>query len=335
MTSPQAAAGTAVVTTAVVDYVAQAQALQSILADLGTVTVQQVVGLFRQYSDAADFPSLLKQALPEIVRPHADAAAHITAQWYDEINPASAFEATPVVDLAPERIDKTIDWALHAPTTPASAAHTHESPVDLQSAPDLAPFHEKLDDPTQPDPDVVLSRLSGSVKRMVADASRDTVLSSSLEEGVRWARYASANACAFCRLLATRQAVYRSEADALTVSGASVGLTMSDRRQRAGGLATTDELLARRMGQKTYVAGKNKGQEKSRQLRGTREKGDRYHDHCRCIAVPVRDGVYTPPDYMKQWEQDYIAARRDVGKQRKPMSAKNILASMRANTDAS
>lgn len=300
MTSPQTTAAATVTAAAAVDYVSHAEALQSILTDLGTVTVQQVVALFRQYSDAADFPLLLKQALPEIVRPHADAAAHITAQWYDEINPVSTFEATPVVDLVPERIDKSIDWALYAPGD--------ATPMD---------------------------RVAGSSKRMVSDASRDTVISNTLEEGVRWARYASANACAFCRLLATRKGVYRTEADAVTVTGASVGLTLSDYRNRASGNATTDELLSRRMGQTTYIGGKKKGQRKSRQLRGSRQAGEGYHDHCRCIAVPVRAGVYDPPDYVDQWEQEYITARKDVRKANKPMSAKNILAAMRANTDAS
>jgi hypothetical protein len=241
MTSPQAAAGTAVAASAAVDFASHAQALQSILADLGTVTVQQVVTLFRKYSDAADFPSLLKQALPEIVTPHAQAAAEITAQWYDELNPVSTFEATPVIDLAPERVGKSVDWALYAPG---------------QATP--------------------LDRVAGSSKRMVSDASRDTVIANAADEGVKWARYASANACAFCRLLATRGAVY-------TEKGAAF----------------------------------------------------KAHDHDRCLAVPERGGIYSPPDYVTQWEKDYRDARKDVRKSGQPMSTKNILASMRANTDAS
>jgi hypothetical protein len=254
MTSPQ----TTVAATAVaVDFASHAQALQSILADLGTVTVQQVVTLFRKYADTPNFPTLLKQALPEIVTPHAHVAAEITAQWYQEINPASAFEAVPVVDLAPERLDKSINWALYAPGD--------ATPMD---------------------------RMAGSSKRMVSDAARDTVTVNAAQEGVRWARYASANACAFCRLLATRtdNNLYQSQTSATTVVG----------------------------------------------RRGTQKQGDKYHDHCRCIAVPVPDGqTYTPPDYTAQWQQDYLNARKDVRKQKMPQTAQNILASMRANTDAS
>lgn len=241
MTAPQTTA-TATTAVAAVDFAAHAQALQSILSDLGTVTVQQVVTLFRKYADTPNFPKLLKQALPEIVTPHAQAAAEITAQWYQEINPASTFEATPVVDLAPQRLDKSVDWALYAPG---------------QATP--------------------LDRLAGSSKRMVSDASRDTVTTNAATEGIRWARYASANACSFCRVLATRGAVYTSQTASL-----------------------------------------------------------KSHDHCRCIAVPEPAGsTYTPPDYVKTWQQDYLNARKDVRKAKQPQSLQNILSAMRRNTDAS
>lgn len=302
MTSPQAAA--AVTTTVAVTNLAEhAQALQSILADLGTVTVQQVVALFRQYSDAPDFPALLKQALPEIVRPHAEAAAHITAQWYEELDPTSSFEATPVVDLVPERIDKTIDWALYAPG---------------EAKPD--------------------ERLAGSSIRMVSDASRDTVLSNAREEGVLWARYASANACAFCRMMATRGAVYRTELSASRVVGQTSGLTFADRRMRAAGLATTTELLNRR---DQYSRGKKKGQDKVAKVRGEQKQGDKYHDFCRCVAVAVRGGDYDPPDYVGQWEKDYVAAVKATKAEKRTkgefgaIDFKAVLAHMRSKTDAS
>lgn len=300
MTSPQT---TAVATVAAVDLVAHAQALQSVLADLGTVTVQQVVTLFRKYAGITDFPALLKQALPEIVTPHAEAAAHITAQWYDELNPSSTFEATPVVDLAPERFNKTADWALYAPG-------------------DAKPEE----------------RLAGSTKRMVSDASRDTVLSNVREEGVLWARYASANACAFCRMVATRGAVYRTELSASRVTGQAVNLTVADRRMRAAGLVNTTDLLNRR---DRYAKGAKKGQDKVRQLRGSQKQGEKYHDHCRCIAVPVRGGDYEPPDYVHQWEQDYVAAVKATKAEKKTkgeygaIDFKAVLAQMRSKTEAS
>ncbi len=54
--------------------------------------------------------------------------------------------------------------------------------------------------------------LKGSATRAVFTGSRNTVILNAGREGVRWARHASANACGFCRMLATRGAVYRGEA---------------------------------------------------------------------------------------------------------------------------
>jgi len=41
---------------------------------------------------------------------------------------------------------------------------------------------------------------------------------------------------------------------------------------------------------------------------------DRFHDHCHCLAVPVRPGQsYTLPEYTQQWEDEYKAARKAAG----------------------
>jgi hypothetical protein len=232
-----------------------AAALQTILNSLGVLTVSQLVDLFNKYSDTAGFAGVLHSAVPEIVGQHAQAAATVTAQWYDELAPDKPFQATPVVNLVPERVRKSVDWSLYAPG-------------------DSTP----------------LQRMAGSAKRMVYDASRDTAVQNASEEGVRWARYASANACAFCRVLATRGDFgpgYVSKESATTVVG---------RRGSA---------------------------------RGSRKLGEKYHDHCRCIAVPIRDGTYTPPPYVAEWEDQYNAAR-DAGHG----DMKSILSYMRAHTDA-
>ena len=42
--------------------------------------------------------------------------------------------------------------------------------------------------------------------------------------------------------------------------------------------------------------------------------GNPYHDHCHCLAVPVRPGqIYEPPAYVDQWEQEYLQARALAG----------------------
>lgn len=117
--------------------------------------------------------------------------------------------------------------------------------------------------------------------------------------GTFWARHASANACGFCRMLATRGAVFRSKASAITVVGRSVELTAADRRMVAAGQSTKAELLDRHGSA-------------VRPTRGTQKLGGKFHDHCHCIAVPVRPGSsYQPAPYVEQWQKDYDQARKD------------------------
>lgn len=276
--------------TPVVALVVHAQALQSVLTDLSTLTGHQLVELFRQHSAAPKFPDILREAFPHIIHSHADAAAQVTAQWYDELSPRTDFRATPKVDLPPERIEKTINWALHAPTQQSAQQSAVPTPALRDATVDLVPAEAP---PRKPPDDVVLSRLASSSQRMVFDASRDTVISNGEKQKVKFARYASANACAFCRLMATRGPVYNTEQSATTVVGKH-------------GIPT-----------------------------GTRQLGQKYHDACRCVAVPVPEGqTYEPPDYIQNWQTEYEQARSDVFDSRDAMTASNILAAMRRNTGA-
>lgn len=274
---------------------ADAQALQEVLVDLVALPIRDLVQLWRQYGDQAEFRAILEAALPQILAPYLQGAAMVTAQQYTEQLPESPFQAKPYGDIPVERIMGTIAWALNAPG----------------SAPPL-------------------DRIAGAVKRMVFDASRQTALlnleaeygfefsdGGTEELGTLWARYASATACGFCKVLATRGAVYTSKEAAEQVVGRGVDLTVADRRMIAAGQLTKaqargrrsvyrNEKQAARQGAKVGDTRKSVGT-----LRGSQERGDRYHDNCRCIAVAVRPGqVYEPPDYVQQWEKDYAEASR-------------------------
>ncbi|BBZ57958.1 VG15 protein [Mycolicibacterium phocaicum] len=274
---------------------ADAQALQGVLVDLVALPIRDLVQLWRQYGDQAEFRAILEAALPQILAPYLQGAAMVTAQQYTEQLPESPFQAKPYGDIPVERIMGTIAWALNAPG----------------SAPPL-------------------DRIAGAVKRMVFDASRQTALRNleaeygfefsdggTEELGTLWARYASATACGFCKVLATRGAVYTSKEAAEQVVGRGVDLTVADRRMIAAGQLTRpearnrrsvyrNEKQAARQGAKVGDTRKSVGT-----LRGNQDRGDRYHDNCRCIAVAVRPGqVYDPPDYVQQWEKDYAEASR-------------------------
>lgn len=159
----------------------------------------------------------VKDAYPEVLLPFIAASGSLAAEWYYSLNPDAPFaiEAAPLPQ--PPVLSASVGWSF-----------------------------------SQADP---LTALAGSSERHVFTSARETVVSNAQREGVTWARYASANACPWCRVLATREAVYKSADNAI--------------------------------------------------------KG---HDNCHCLAVPVREGdIWTPPDYVQGWAEEYNAARAAVG----------------------
>jgi hypothetical protein len=161
--------------------------------------------------------AFITDAYPSLIDPYLNASGELTSQWYAEqpaapvASGASGFIPIPAPLIPKERLAISARWAM------------------LQRKPAAA--------------------LSNSSTRAVFDQSRLTVIDNTRRERVKWARYASANACGFCRLLATRGAVYGSSSRALKA-----------------------------------------------------------HDACKCLAVPVRTGIYKPPPYVKQWTNDYESA---------------------------
>ncbi|WP_433658050.1 hypothetical protein ACQPW1_39745 [Nocardia sp. CA-128927] len=122
--------------------------------------------------------------------------------------------------------------------------------------------------------EAALDRLAGIAQRQIWNANRDTIIGNAeTEPGSTWARVARPGACAFCAMLATRSDLYASKAAALRVVG----------RGKYG------------------------------RTRGSRRRGERYHDRCHCQAKEVRPGqVYTPPAYVQEWEDAYIKATRET-----------------------
>lgn len=133
--------------------------------------------------------------------------------------------------------------------------------------------------------------LRGNATRQVMNQSRDTVIVNAEREGVRWIRKAKPNACGFCKMLATRAAK-----DLAQYSYKSEGVR---RKLDRFGNPTGDYTLT--------VIGKRG------RTRGKRKLGSEYHDHCRCTAVPIRDGSYEPPDYVQQWTEEYDAIVKEHG----------------------
>ena len=255
--------------------------LKSVLADLAALATQDVAAAWQRVRDLppGELQDYLVAALPDLIDPFASAAGVLTAQWYEDQDPASRF--TPkVADLPPRgALAVSTRWAL--------------GPVFGRGRGDA------------------LTMLGGVAQRAVFSTSRQTITENvQRESGAMYARHASRNACTFCKLLATRGAVYGSERSAGRVVGRGRDLTAAERRARAAG---TERVDGRRIPQ-------------GRRPRGVRALDDKFHDDCHCTAVAVRPGrTYEPPPYVAEWEQQYSAARRTGAS-----SPADILSAMRA-----
>lgn len=119
----------------------------------------------------------LTEAMDALVNTYGGTAAELSAQWWDEIVADDMFFAQPAELPTYNQLTKEVAWG--------TAASTRED---------------------------VLSRLALLMQKHIFGAHRDTVSINSLNRNIGWQRYAQADSCAFCRLLASRGAVYTSQA---------------------------------------------------------------------------------------------------------------------------
>ncbi|WP_336790445.1 ADP-ribosyltransferase [Gordonia malaquae] len=158
--------------------------IRRLLAELDERLGAELAGFWHSIAgevSSDEFRDLMVSAYPEIVTPYIAAAADLGATVYDlapSDNPD--FKARPA-ELAPvEKLQASASWALN--TGAGEAA---------------------------------LALLQGSATRSMFDGYRDTIVeNAAAEPGAKWVRHASANACGFCRMQATRGAVYHSEQSA-------------------------------------------------------------------------------------------------------------------------
>lgn len=240
---------------------------QYILAQIGQAAEADLNTLWNRAAALTDidFAAFIVEAFPELVDPYASLAAEAAAVWYDDSPSETAYIPKPGPLPESEKLVSSATWALGA--------------SGLKGR----------------------DRLQGTMQRAVYDTARLTILTNIEDEGngARWARHASANACAFCAMMATRGAVYASKAAAENVVGRGKEMSLADRRARAAGRDRVNNHKA---------AGGVK-------MRGTQKLGEKYHDKCHCIAVEVRPGdSYQPPDYVDTWNEAYIKASRETPK---------------------
>lgn len=177
---------------------------------LSTLAISELVNLWRELdpiSDARATAQALREVLPTILTTYGLAAGSVAADFYDdmraEVAGLAAYTSMTTDPPTDDAAQALIGWGL-APLFERDTT-TSEGLVEGDGA--------KVDTAPAPSLERALSRLSGGVQRAVANTARQTIITNARRDPseVRYVRHASANACAFCAVLATRQAVYRTE----------------------------------------------------------------------------------------------------------------------------
>jgi hypothetical protein len=152
--------------------------LLSQINKLAEAELNQLWGQAERLSDV-DFFGFIVQAYPIVVDPYVDMAANLAATWFELSDPTSRYRAVTAPPPPVEKLAKNAEWAL-----------------------------KSLGDQGR-------VNLEGSLNRSVFDGARDTTRINVERTGSRWAIDARPTACPWCRMMATRGAVYRKKATAL------------------------------------------------------------------------------------------------------------------------
>lgn len=219
-----------------------------------------------------DAKEYILQGMHDLVLTYGGSAEDMTVEWWNMTVEDERFFATPPRHDAYEQLTKQVRWGV-APLFTGSG--------------DLA------------------TRLAGILQRHIFGAQRDTVDYMARHHKIGYARIARADACAFCRVLAGRGAVYGSVARAQYVGASGVENHYSDGSYRGTRF-------------------------KRGRVRGEQKAGQKYHDHCRCITAPLVPGkLLEYPDYQDKFDEEYQAARDLLTAKGWTVDMQNITMAMR------
>lgn len=180
---------------------AEVEGHRQAVADLVTLAHRDLVAFWRSVETASATAArdAVREVLPELIELYGTSAAGLGADWYDDLRDDAEAPGSYTARLAE--------------TPPADQ-------VDALARWGVGPLFSAT-----PDAAASLALLAGGLQRLVVGMDRGTIEASAHADpaGPIYSRHASANACAFCRMLATRGAVYGSEAAATRVVGRSDG----------------------------------------------------------------------------------------------------------------
>lgn len=170
---------------AVNTYVASIQGVRRLLT-------RNTDALWRQLpkGDATQTTAALLDVFAEFIAAHGELAALAAADFYDEVRDASDYLAELAPPAPPDQVNPSARWAV--------------TPIFSES----------------PDEVAALGRIQSVADRLVVNQGHDTVFRSGSRDprDPLYARVPVGKTCAWCRLLASRGAVYRSQATAMRSS---------------------------------------------------------------------------------------------------------------------
>lgn len=160
----------------------EVEALRSANAELSRLVQAELADFYASMPDAS--PEAVRDALlefvPALVAEYGDVAAVASAEWFEQVYGGSARLADP---LPVEAVQQGVRFA---------AGHLWT-----------------------PEPAAIVGLLATQVDKWVKQPGRDTLERAADRHGMRWARVPTGReTCAFCLLLASRDAVYLTERSA-------------------------------------------------------------------------------------------------------------------------
>lgn len=156
--------------------------LRTAIDDLSTLAAADLRELWREVSTASEVRDALLEVLPALTETYALASASIAADWYDELREQAEVRgrfSAITADLGDLGTDELARWGV--------------APLFTDS----------------PDRRRAQTLIDGGLQLRIANASRDTITESTYADPQArgWQRTGS-GACAFCRMLIDRGAVY-------------------------------------------------------------------------------------------------------------------------------
>lgn len=169
-------------------------AYQASVEDISAVALAELLAFWRNLGDdPAAVAAAIREFMPDLVDTYQPVSAEIAAQFYDDSRAQAGvpgvYDARLTGRPAGEKVQVNLGWALE--------------PL----------FRRDPSGVAAPDRDLSVSRTGSLAQLTIADGARETIDDNVKSDPARprYARHASANACAFCALMASRGAVYRSD----------------------------------------------------------------------------------------------------------------------------